>query len=108
AGALKAEKLILMTDVEGIKDSDGMLISTLDVSRARKLVNRGVIAEGMVPKVECCIDALKAGVAKTHVIDGRLRHAVLLEIFTRSGIGTEVVQNRARVHELKRAARRRA
>jgi len=106
AAALKAEKLILMTDVEGIKDHDGTLISTLDVNRARKLINRGVIGEGMVPKVECCIDALRAGVAKTHVIDGRLRHAVLLEIFTRSGIGTEVVESR-RVHELKRAPRRR-
>jgi acetylglutamate kinase len=106
ASALKAEKLILMTDVEGIKDENGKLVSTLEVARARKLISRGVIGEGMIPKVECCIGALRAGVAKTHIIDGRLRHSVLLEIFTRSGIGTEVVAARGRVHELKRAARK--
>ncbi len=91
AAALRAEKLILMTDVEGIRDRNGKLISTLSVERAKKLIAQGVISEGMIPKVECCIEALREGVAKTHIIDGRLRHAALLEIFTRSGVGTEVV-----------------
>jgi acetylglutamate kinase len=100
AAALKAEKLILLSDVEGVKDRDGNLISTLDAAEARRLIAREVIHEGMIPKVECCIDALQKGVAKTHILDGRVRHAVLLEIFTRSGIGTEVVQRRARVASL--------
>lgn len=100
AAALKAEKLILLSDVEGVKDREGRLISTLDAPEARKLIARDVIHEGMIPKVECCIDALQKGVAKTHIIDGRVRHAVLLEIFTRLGVGTEVVQRRARVSDL--------
>jgi acetylglutamate kinase len=100
AAALKAEKLILLSDVEGVKDKDGKLISTLDAAQARRLISRGVIHEGMIPKVECCIDALRAGVGKTHILDGRVRHAVLLEIFTRSGVGTEVVQSSARVADL--------
>jgi acetylglutamate kinase len=100
AAALKAEKLILLSDVEGVKDRDGNLIPTLDAAEARRLIAREVIHEGMIPKVECCIDALQKGVAKTHILDGRVRHAVLLEIFTRSGIGTEVVQRRARVASL--------
>jgi acetylglutamate kinase len=106
AAALGAEKLVLMTDVEGVKDAAGKLVSTLGAAQARKLIARGVIAEGMIPKVECCVEALKAGVAKTHILDGRVRHAVLLEIFTRSGVGTEVVGSGARVTDLKRAARR--
>jgi len=96
AAALKAEKLILMTDVEGIKGKDGGLIATLEIAQAKKLVANGVIGEGMIPKVECCIDALQDGVAKTHIVDGRARHAVLLEIFTSSGIGTEVLHDQAR------------
>lgn len=100
ASALKAEKLILLSDVEGVKDKQGRLISTLDPASAKRLIARGVIQEGMIPKVECCIDALREGVAKTHILDGRVRHAVLLEIFTRSGVGTEVVQGRAKVAEL--------
>jgi len=102
AAALKAEKLILLSDVEGVKDRDGKLLSTLDAAEARRLIARNVIHEGMIPKVECCIDALHKGVAKTHIIDGRVRHAVLLEIFTRLGVGTEVVQRRARVSDLAR------
>ncbi len=70
------------------------------------MIARGVIAEGMIPKVECCIDALKAGVAKTHILDGRVRHAVLLEIFTRSGVGTEVIGSGAKIADLKRTPRR--
>jgi len=90
AGALKAEKLILLTDVEGVKDGKGNLISVLETSRAQKMIEAGAIGEGMIPKVECCIGALRAGVAGAHVIDGRVRHSVLLEILTDSGVGTEV------------------
>ena len=92
AEALGAEKLILLTDIEGVKDKKGELLSTLKINQARKLIQDGVVGEGMIPKVECCIEALKGGVGKTHIIDGRLKHAVLLEIFTKEGVGTEVVQ----------------
>jgi acetylglutamate kinase len=92
AEALGAEKLILLTDVEGIKDADGSVIPTLDADRAAQLIRDGVIGAGMIPKVECCIAALRGGARKTHIIDGRVRHAVLLEIFTRAGVGTEVVR----------------
>ncbi len=92
AEALHAEKLILLTDVEGVKDKNGGLLSTLKTNQARKLIEDGVVAEGMIPKVECCIEALKGGVGKTHIIDGRVKHAVLLEIFTKEGVGTEVVR----------------
>lgn len=106
AAALKAEKLILLSDVDGVKDREGKRISTLNVTEARRLISRRVIQEGMIPKVECCIDALRAGVAKTHILDGRVRHAVLLEIFTRAGVGTEVVHSGVRVAELPSGARR--
>lgn len=92
AEALRAEKLILLTDVEGIKDKSGALIPTLGSAEAEKFIKNGTIGEGMIPKVECCIDALHGGVQKTHIIDGRVRHATLLEIFTKEGIGTEVVR----------------
>ena len=92
AEALGAEKLILLTDVEGVKDKKVELLRTLKINQARKLIEEGVVAAGMIPKVECCIEALKGGVWKTHVIDGRVKHAVLLEIFTKEGVGTEVVR----------------
>jgi acetylglutamate kinase len=92
AEALHAEKLILMTDVEGVKDKKGEFLSTLRVNQARKMIQEGVVASGMIPKVECCIEALKGGVGKTHILDGRVKHAVLLEIFTKEGVGTEVVR----------------
>jgi acetylglutamate kinase len=95
AQALRAEKLILLTDVAGIKDKDGNLISTMASEEATSLIASGVINAGMIPKVECCIDALGGGVAKTHIIDGRVKHAVLLEIFTTEGVGTEVVRSTA-------------
>jgi acetylglutamate kinase len=91
AAALGAEKLILLTDVEGVKDNEGRLLSTLTAQQASRLIASGAISDGMIPKVECCVAALKGGVAKTHVIDGRSPHVVLLEIFTQAGIGTEVV-----------------
>ena len=92
AEALHAEKLILMTDIEGVKDKKGGLLSTLKESQARRMIQDGVVGSGMIPKVECCINALKGGVEKTHIIDGRVKHAVLLEIFTKEGVGTEVVR----------------
>ena len=93
AEALHAEKLILLTDVEGIRDASSALLSTIDVELAREMIAAEVISAGMIPKVECCIDALRGGVGKTHIIDGRVLHAVLLEIFTDSGVGTEVVRH---------------
>jgi acetylglutamate kinase len=90
AGALKAEKLILLTDVEGVKAKNGQLISTIDIRQIAKLIEDGTISGGMIPKVSCCLDAVREGVAKTHIIDGRLEHACLLEIFTDKGVGTAV------------------
>lgn len=90
AEALKAEKLILLTDVEGIKIDDS-LVSTLRKEEVNNLIVNNKITGGMIPKVNCCLSALKEGVSKTHIIDGRVEHAVLLEIFTDAGIGTEII-----------------
>jgi acetylglutamate kinase len=90
AGALRAEKLILLTDVEGVKDKQGKLISTIDTQRVPDLINDGTITGGMIPKLNCCIDAIEEGVHTAHIIDGRIKHACLLEIFTDRGIGTAV------------------
>jgi acetylglutamate kinase len=90
AGALRAEKLILLTDIEGVKDKSGKLISTIDIDRAPDLINDGTISGGMIPKINCCCDAVSEGVHKAHIIDGRVEHACLLEIFTDKGIGTAV------------------
>ncbi len=92
AAALKAEKLVLLTDVEGILDPEGRLISTLRMDEAPRLIEQGVIRGGMIPKVRCALEALEHGVGKVHIVDGRVRHAVLLEIFTRGGVGTEIVR----------------
>ncbi len=91
AATLKAEKLIFLTDVKGILGKDGKLISTLTRKQALQLIKSGVITSGMLPKVRACIDALDGGVKKTHIIDGRINHSILLEIFTKKGIGTEIV-----------------
>jgi acetylglutamate kinase len=88
ASALHAEKLVLLTDVEGVKDQNGKLISELNVTKAAKLIDKKVIGGGMIPKVSCCIKALSSGVKSAHIIDGRVQHAVLLEIFTDKGVGT--------------------
>ena len=88
AQALHAEKLILLTDVEGVKDGQGELLHEISVEQAHKHIAEGTIRDGMIPKVECCIGALEAGVASTHIVDGRMLHAVLLEIFTDVGVGT--------------------
>jgi acetylglutamate kinase len=95
AESLQAEKLILLTDIEGIKTKEKTLIPTLGSDEAEVLIRDGTIGEGMIPKVECCIAALHGGVKKTHIIDGRVRHATLLEIFTKEGIGTEVIRRTA-------------
>jgi len=88
AKALQAEKLILLTDVEGVKDAGGQLIRRLSSADARQHIVEGTIKGGMIPKIECCIDALAGGVARAHIVDGRILHAVLLEIFTDFGVGT--------------------
>jgi acetylglutamate kinase len=88
ARALGAEKLILLTDVAGVKDASGRLIHSLSIAEARKLIAEGTIRDGMIPKVECCIEALENGVGRTHVVDGRMLHAILLEMFTDGGVGT--------------------
>ncbi len=90
AAALKAEKLILLTDVEGVLDEKKELIPTLVTQKAKKLITQKVISSGMIPKVNCCLDALAEGVTKTHIINGTVEHAVLLEIFTDVGIGTQI------------------
>ena len=95
AGALHAEKLLLLTDVEGIyKDfSDkSSFLSTLHMQEARDYIKSGVIQGGMIPKVEACLTSLEKGTGKTHIIDGRLDHSIILEIFTSQGIGTQVVR----------------
>lgn len=90
ASSLKAKKLILLTDVEGVLDNDGHLVSSLTMDDAKRMIARGVIKEGMIPKLQCSFEALKGGVEKVHIIDGRKEHALLLEIFTDEGIGTEI------------------
>lgn len=96
AGAMKAEKMMMLTNAPGIlrnmeeKDS---LISTVHEKEVGALIEKGVIAGGMLPKTQACLDALKAGVKKTHIVDGRVKHALLLEIFTDEGIGTEIIHN---------------
>ena len=91
AGALKAEKLILLTDVEGVKDKQGNLLRSLGRAELDGLIADGTIVGGMIPKVNCCRDALQQGAHKTYIVDGRLEHAILLEMFTHEGVGTEIV-----------------
>jgi acetylglutamate kinase len=90
ASSLEAEKFILLTDVEGVLDGQKRLISTVDAQTAGRFIQEGTISGGMIPKVKCCLDALREGVKKTHIIDGRVKHAILLEIFTDEGIGTQI------------------
>src|SRR5262245_61660648 len=105
AEALHAEKLILLTDVEGVKGRDGKLVEELPARDARDLIADGTIASGMIPKIECCIAALAGGVRQAHVIDGRVRHALLLEVLTSRGVGTEVVRDVAPKTTRRRLAR---
>lgn len=91
AASLNARKLILLTDTEGVLDQEGKLVSTLGMEEANELINNGTIKGGMIPKVRCCLEALRGGVNKSHIIDGRKDHALLLEVFTKVGVGTEIV-----------------
>jgi acetylglutamate kinase len=88
AEVLKAEKLLLLTNTAGLLDAEGRLISELDVGRVEDLIREGVIAGGMLPKVQCAIDAVHSGVKTAHIIDGRVEHAVMLDLFTDEGVGT--------------------
>jgi acetylglutamate kinase len=92
AEAVRAEKLILLTDVEGVLDASGKLRTQMTVADARVAITSESVSGGMIPKLECCISVLDGGVTSTHIIDGRVSHALLLEIFTDGGVGTKVVQ----------------
>ncbi len=92
AVALKAKKVIFLTDTPGVLDKDKNLISTLDKVSIEKLKNDGTIAGGMIPKVDACLEAVEGGVEKAHIIDGRIEHSILLEIFTTAGIGTQILK----------------
>jgi acetylglutamate kinase len=97
AEALGAEKLIFISDVNGVrrdKNDPNSVIHSLTATEARALIDEGVIAGGMIPKVEACLATLNRGVGKVHIIDGQLRHSLLLEIYTTAGVGTEIVQSR--------------
>ena len=93
AEALRAEKLLLLTDVDGVRAKDGSFVRSLTAREAEEMIEEGVISGGMIPKVQCGLEALAGGVKKVHMIDGRLRDAVLLEIFTDQGIGTEITRS---------------
>ncbi len=93
AAAIGARKLVMLTDTEGVKGGDGEVISSLSPADVDRLEGEGVIAGGMIPKVRCALDALNGGVRKAHIIDGRQKHAVLLELFTDEGVGTEITRS---------------
>lgn len=96
AQALGAEKLVYMSDVNGVrqhKDDPDSLIHSLTATQARALIQNGTIERGMIPKVEACLETLGRGIRKIHIIDGRERHALLLEIYTNKGVGTEIIQD---------------
>ncbi|MCK5311348.1 MAG: acetylglutamate kinase, partial [Desulfobacteraceae bacterium] len=93
ASAIGAERLILLTDVDGVLDSDNKLISSVGFKFVKEMISEKVIQGGMIPKVECAVQSLKEGVSKSHIINGKVEHAVLLELFTDSGIGTLFYQD---------------
>ena len=93
AGKLKASKLLLLTDVSGILDSEKKLISSLTLSEAKNIILKDFISGGMKPKIKTCIDAMEQGVRKSTILDGRIPHSVILELFTEHGIGTQLVSN---------------
>jgi acetylglutamate kinase len=93
AVALQADKLVLLTDVPGILAENDSLISTLAVKEAEELIDRGVITSGMIPKVRSCLRALEGKVNKAHILDGRIEHVLLLEIFTQGGVGTQIINS---------------
>lgn len=91
AASLEARKLILLTDTEGVLDASGELISTLKADEIPTRIQDGTIRGGMIPKVNCCVTALSQGVKKAHILDGRKKHAILLEVFTKGGVGTQIL-----------------
>ena len=94
AACLRAENLILMTDIVGLledKDDDSTLIPTVNVSEVPYLKNKGIISGGMIPKIDCCVEAVRRGVKKTVIIDGRIPHSILIELLTNEGIGTQFI-----------------
>jgi len=93
AGALGARRLILLTDVEGVLDTDGKLISSMTTRTAALAIENGTAKGGMIPKLKCCMEALDAGVEKAQIIDGRLENSILLEMFTAQGVGTQIVKD---------------
>ncbi len=95
SAALGAERFILLTDVPGVIDTEGKLISSLTEDEARDLIASGVASGGMIPKIRCCLNAIRGGVPKAHIIDGRVPHALLLEMLSEQGIGTEIVRDKA-------------
>ncbi len=95
AQSLGAEKLVFLSDVPGVlrdRNDPSSILTTLDEATARRYIAEGIIEAGMIPKVEACLDTLERGVRKIHIIDGRLRHSLLLEIFTTTGVGTQIVR----------------
>jgi len=88
AEILQAEKLMLLTNVSGLLDKEGEVLTGLSTKKVDELIEDGTIHGGMLPKISCALDAVKAGVISSHIIDGRVPHAVLLEIFTDTGVGT--------------------
>jgi acetylglutamate kinase len=97
AGALQAEKLIYLTDVEGVKDAEGKLISTLKVSEVEELISSGIARGGMIPKLKSARKAISQGVKKVHIIDGRVPHSLIIELFTDEGLGTQILEKRGEV-----------
>jgi acetylglutamate kinase len=93
AVALEADKLILLTDVTGILDGSGRLLSSIPLSELKGLLTRGEVTGGMIPKVRCCYEAVSQGVRKAHIIDGKVEHSLLLEVFTDGGVGTEICRD---------------
>jgi acetylglutamate kinase len=91
AASLKARKMILLTDTEGVLDKEGKLLSSIKIEKVQELIKDETIKGGMIPKVNCCLEAMSGGVKKAHIIDGRKEHAILLEIFSKGGIGTEII-----------------
>ena len=96
AQALQAEKLVYLSDVNGVrrdKNDPESLLHSLTADQARELIASGAIESGMIPKVQACLETLERGVRKIHIIDGRLRHSLLLEVYTSKGVGTEILKN---------------
>ncbi len=91
AASLKARKMILLTDTEGVLGREGKLLSSIKIEEVQELIQDGTIKGGMIPKMNCCLEAMNGGVKKAHIIDGRKEHAILLEIFSKGGIGTEII-----------------